>query len=147
MALAGQRRVASRLAVETIIERYYREPATEVEESLAKAIKRANQKILQESEKGDFLTMETTIVCAVIRGEQLYVAHLGDSRAYLMRSGELTRLTRDHSRVQALIDDQKLSEEQARSQPERNLITRSFTLAICCSCAPMDYMASYATKK
>lgn len=117
--------LASRLAVETIIERYYREPATDVEESLAKAIKRANQKILQESEKRDFLTMHTTVVCAVIRGKQLYVAHLGDSRAYLMRSGELTRLTRDHSRVQALIDDQKLTEEEARSHPERNLITRS----------------------
>lgn len=117
--------LASSLAVQFMIDRYYKQSSTDIETSLLNAINQANKNILKESEKRDILSMYTTIVCAVICGDQLYVAHLGDSRAYLMRSGELKRLTKDHSRVQALIDEGKLSEEEVKTYPARNLITRS----------------------
>ena len=117
--------LASGLAVQTIIDRFYKDPSTDIEASLRAAIIKADQRLIEESEKRDIISMQTTVVCAVFRGQTLYVAHAGDSRAYLMRSGELTRLTTDHSKVQALVQAEKLTEEEARTHPDRNIITRS----------------------
>ena len=67
----------------------------------------------------------TTVVAALVRGAGAWVAHVGDSRAYRYRAGALERLTSDHSYVQEEIDAGRLSEEEAREHPRRNLITRS----------------------
>ena len=69
--------------------------------------------------------MGTTCVAAVIEGEALYVAHAGDSRAYLMREGELTQLTADHSYVAEQVRAGAISEEGARKSRFRNIITRA----------------------
>ncbi|MGB0385401.1 MAG: PP2C family protein-serine/threonine phosphatase [Ardenticatenaceae bacterium] len=111
--------VASRLAVETIIEHYYTAPATRVEYALKNAILRAHQRLQAKSEA------RTTVVCALICGSRLVVAHVGDSRAYLLRAGKLKRVTSDHSVVQEMIDKDQLSEEEAQRHPDRHLITRS----------------------
>ncbi|MGL5826564.1 MAG: PP2C family protein-serine/threonine phosphatase [Nocardioides sp.] len=67
----------------------------------------------------------TTAVVAHFDGEQLSFGHVGDSRAYLLRGEELRQLTRDHTFVQSLIDEGRLSEEGARSHPNRNLILKA----------------------
>ncbi|MGB0388266.1 MAG: Stp1/IreP family PP2C-type Ser/Thr phosphatase [Ardenticatenaceae bacterium] len=117
--------IASSIAVQTIIENYYTVPGSSVESTLKNAILRAHEQIRAESQKHDLHKMRTTVVCAVIRGANLTVAHLGDSRAYVLREGELIRLTSDHSVVQELIDTQELSKEEASYHPEKHVITRA----------------------
>jgi len=117
--------IASSIAVQTIIENYYTVAGTTVESTLKNAILRAHERIRVESQKRKLPKMRTTVVCAVICGDRLTVAHLGDSRAYLLREGQLKRVTNDHSVVQELLDQDKLTEEEASHYPERNVITRA----------------------
>jgi protein phosphatase len=67
----------------------------------------------------------TTVTAAVFEGDRLGMAHVGDSRAYLLRDGEIRRLTTDHTFVQSLIDEGRITEEEARVHPHRNLILRA----------------------
>src|SRR5919112_1010172 len=67
----------------------------------------------------------TTCTAAYVGEGEVTVAHVGDSRAYLWRDGELTRLTRDHSLVGELVARGKLTEEQAEAHPQRSVITRA----------------------
>jgi protein phosphatase len=69
--------------------------------------------------------MGTTCTAAYVGDSEVTVAHVGDSRAYLWRGGELTRLTRDHSLVGELVARGKLTEEQAEAHPQRSVITRA----------------------
>lgn len=68
--------------------------------------------------------MGTTLTAALLRDGKLALVHAGDSRAYLLRDGVLTRLTRDDTFVQALVDQGVLSPEEARHHPQRSLVTR-----------------------
>ena len=68
--------------------------------------------------------MGTTVTGAVFDGQRIGLAHLGDSRAYLLRDGRLERLTHDHSWVQSLVDDGKISAEEAAYHPHRSLLLR-----------------------
>jgi protein phosphatase len=69
--------------------------------------------------------MGTTCTVAYVAEEEVVIAHVGDSRAYLLRDGELTRLTRDHSLVGELVDRGKVTEEEALTHPQRSVITRA----------------------
>ena len=69
--------------------------------------------------------MGTTCTAAYVGESDVTIAHVGDSRAYLWRDGELTRLTRDHSLVGELVARGKLTEEQAEAHPQRSVITRA----------------------
>ena len=68
--------------------------------------------------------MGTTVTGALFDGERLALAHIGDSRAYLLRDGRLERLTHDHSWVQSLVDDGKISLEEAAYHPHRSLLLK-----------------------
>jgi protein phosphatase len=69
--------------------------------------------------------MGTTLTAAYLSDGQLVIAHVGDSRAYLLRDGQLTRLTQDHSLVDELVRQGKLTEAQAAEHPQRSIITRA----------------------
>jgi protein phosphatase len=69
--------------------------------------------------------MGTTAVAAAVRGSEVYVANVGDSRAYVLRQGEFVQITKDHSFVQEQIDANILTPEAARTHPKRNVITRA----------------------
>src|SRR3712207_5243492 len=69
--------------------------------------------------------MGTTCTVAYVADDEVVIAHVGDSRAYLLRDGELTRLTRDHSLVGELLDRGKVTEEEALTHPQRSVITRA----------------------
>jgi protein phosphatase len=68
--------------------------------------------------------MGTTATILMRYGSKLALAHIGDSRAYLLRDGELTRLTHDHTFVQSLVDEGRITEEEAEQHPQRSIITR-----------------------
>jgi protein phosphatase len=67
----------------------------------------------------------TTLTAAVILGRRLYIAHVGDSRAYLFSDGKLRLLTTDHSYVRRLLDTGQLTEEEAAVHPQRNMLYKA----------------------
>lgn len=120
--------VASRIAVETLTELYYEQPvgATEIPERLRRAFRAANDRIFKDgSAEGEQNMMGTTLVAAVVRGRDLTVANVGDSRAYLVRANRLQQVTRDHSLVAEQVAAGAMTEEEARESTHRNIITRA----------------------
>ncbi len=76
-------------------------------------------------ENFDMRGMGTTLTALLWDGERFAVGHIGDSRCYLVREGELTQLTRDHTMVQALVDDGRMAAEQAAEHPGRSMLMRA----------------------
>jgi PPM family protein phosphatase len=95
-------------------------------DALADVIESANRAIHARSRsEAEHAGMGTTLTAAYVGENDVTVAHVGDSRAYLLRGGELIRLTRDHSLVGELVARGKLTEEQAEAHPQRSVITRA----------------------
>ena len=95
-------------------------------ERLRYAMNQASVQIRRKSEESpETRGMGTTVVTLVLDGDRAHLAHVGDSRAYLLRDGTLTRLTRDHTVVQQEIDAGRLTPELARLLPHRNILTQS----------------------
>src|SRR5688500_3787305 len=95
-------------------------------EALAALIQEANARIHEQARNdAQHAGMGTTTTAAYLTGDAVVVAHVGDSRCYLLRDDDLIRLTRDHSLVDELIRRGKLTEEQAESHPQRSVITRA----------------------
>ena len=98
----------------------------EVKNLLVKAIRNGNDELVVSTmNRGTRSPMGTTVVSAVVRNSDAVVAHCGDSRAYLIHDSDIKLLTKDHSMVQELVDAGKISEEQARNHPNKNIITRA----------------------
>jgi protein phosphatase len=119
--------VASRMAVEIIQEVYSKERMEQdVLEALKSAFGEANFTILQKSlEQEDLNGMGTTATALVIKGDQTFVGHMGDSRAYLFRNTTVHQLTRDHSMVNRMVEQGLLSKEEAQHHPQRNVIYKT----------------------
>ncbi len=123
--------VASELCagkVRDALKRGYREKMTvsSAKNLLSSAINAANTLVFEESLKSTELKgMGTTVVAAVVMGNIAVIAHVGDSRAYLINKKDIKFVTKDHSFVQMLIDNGRLSEEAAKTHPDRNVITRA----------------------
>ncbi|MEZ4365627.1 MAG: Stp1/IreP family PP2C-type Ser/Thr phosphatase [Kofleriaceae bacterium] len=133
--------VASKMAAETIGDFYNRTREDEdatwpykmdrslsyVENRLVCAVKLANLRIFETSSRDlRYKGMGTTLVSSMVAGDKIYVGHVGDSRVYRIRDGEITQLTRDHS----LLEDYKeakpdMTEEEERNFPHKNVITRA----------------------
>jgi serine/threonine protein phosphatase PrpC len=93
---------------------------------LKTAIRFANQKVLDAMrERADYEGMATTVVAALVEDGLVNVAHVGDSRVYLFRAGNLSQLTSDHSWVNEQIQNGVISPDQARTHPLRNVVTRA----------------------
>ena len=117
--------IASRMAVRIIPEKYYSNPNDQVLESITEAMAFANDAIYQSAKTPGREKMATTVACAVIRENTLFIGHVGDSRAYLLRGGVLTQMTEDHSWVNEQVRIGKIAPEELTNHPQRNLITRS----------------------
>ncbi len=93
---------------------------------LASAIRLANETVYRAAmNRSDYEGMGTTIVAALLDGPVVSIAHVGDSRAYLVREGALAKLTEDHSLVAEQVRRGLLSEEEAEHSPQQNIITRA----------------------
>ena len=101
------------------------------QDALTLAVRLANLEILEKGRSGnpEFEGMGSTVVIALIQetnnGMELITAHVGDSRIYLRRDDKLTQLTKDHTQVQWLIDNNALDEEGARNHPDSSVLTRA----------------------
>jgi PPM family protein phosphatase len=121
-ARAGE--VASRLAVESF--QYGLQDPIDAEGSLAAHARAANVRIHERSQAdAEHAGMGTTLTAVYVGEEEVAIAHVGDSRAYCLRDGELLRLTDDHSLVDELIRQGKLTPEEAVEHPQRSVITRA----------------------
>lgn len=117
--------VASKMAVETIRKVYYAS-----EESVVKSLKAAfiaaNEKINSEAQRNTQRKgMGTTATAVVIRGDELYYAHIGDSRLYLLNSEGITQLSTDHTYIQQLLRNGEITKEAAVVHPDRNVLIRA----------------------
>jgi protein phosphatase len=117
--------VASSTAVQIL--RRLDAPAPEnTQQALAGAIHRAHDRIAELVEENpEYDGTSTTVTAGLFDGHKLTIAHVGDSRGYLLRDGVLSQLTKDHTFVQSLIDEGRITEEDSRTHPHRNLILRA----------------------
>lgn len=98
----------------------------QAKEFIAETIYNVNDHVFQESEKQAKLKkMSTTLVLAYVLDQEILIAHVGDSRAYAYRYGQLEQLTEDHSYVNELIRSGEISEEEGKYHPKRNAVTES----------------------
>lgn len=118
--------VASRMAIEALKERLEALDTDDTALVLRQAYRRANEQIYEGgSAHGEENMMGTTLVSALVRGTDLTVANVGDSRAYLVRAGAMTQVTEDHSLIAEQVRMGVISEEEARASQHRNIITRA----------------------
>jgi PPM family protein phosphatase len=123
-AQAGE--VASRIAAGAFEKRSQvseGEPAEGQLEEIAQAANRQIHQLAQEDSSR--AGMGTTLTSALVRGDEVSFGHVGDSRAYVLRDGKLKRLTKDHSLVEELRRQGRLTEEEAEEHPQRSIITRA----------------------
>jgi len=115
--------VASAIAVETLRDHAPRRPDAK---ALARAVKAANREVIRAAREGyGKAGMGTTMTAAIVEGSRIVLAHVGDSRAYLLHAGTLRQLTEDHSMVADMIRRGQLTEAEARYHPNRSVITRA----------------------
>ncbi|MBM6545000.1 Stp1/IreP family PP2C-type Ser/Thr phosphatase [Janibacter sp. YIM B02568] len=102
--------------------------AGEASTQLSRALARANREIARIAEERSELTGMGTTTTALMRARnKLILAHIGDSRAYLLRDEVFTQITTDHSFVQTLIDEGRITEDEASTHPQRSVVTRVLT--------------------
>jgi PPM family protein phosphatase len=95
-------------------------------QQLAEQVRQANRAILDAARDDRSLSgMGTTLTAAFMEGEDLHLAHVGDSRAYLLRGGELTQLSEDHTLVHRMVQEGKITEEEAEHHPQRSILIRA----------------------
>jgi serine/threonine protein phosphatase PrpC len=118
--------VASEYAVKKVLHEYYRSSQPDLGERLKSAARAANADLFEHVEQHPELgRMGTTIVAAAIHGDQLVICNVGDSRAYLIRSGEIRQITHDHSLVANLVEEGSITPEEAKTHPKRNIVLRT----------------------
>ncbi|NMA87444.1 MAG: Stp1/IreP family PP2C-type Ser/Thr phosphatase [Tissierellia bacterium] len=97
-----------------------------IKNNIIESFNEANEKIYRKAMKEEECSgMGTTVVLAYISDENLYIGHVGDSRAYSLYGEEFLQITEDHSLVEELIKNGSISKEEAKTHPQRNIITRA----------------------
>lgn len=120
--------VASQLMIAAVAHLDDDEPGDDILGKLERATRAGNEAIAEQVEEEPELDgMGTTLTSILFVGNKLGLAHIGDSRAYLLRGGELAQITRDDTFVQSLVDEGRITPEQAHTHPQRSLIMRALT--------------------
>jgi protein phosphatase len=121
---------ASRLAGETVKAQYLGSDTTDVATALRQSLSRANARIYTEAQANPELRgMGTTTSVLAVRGDHGWLAHVGDSRIYLVRGDEIQQLTDDHSLVATMVREGLLTSQEAETHPRRNVLQRSMGVA------------------
>ncbi|HPY97205.1 MAG TPA: Stp1/IreP family PP2C-type Ser/Thr phosphatase [Candidatus Cloacimonadota bacterium] len=118
--------IASQMAVDIIKDEVSNKQGLSKNKLLSDALIRAHNSIKhRQTENPDIADMGTTAVALLLDDHQFWYAHAGDSRLYLSRNGKITRLSKDHSLVQQMIDGGIITERDAKEHPKKNIITRA----------------------
>jgi protein phosphatase len=118
--------VASSEVISTLVTLDDDVPGSDILTSLGTAVQRANDQLRAMVEEDPQLEgMGTTLTALLWTGQRLGLVHVGDSRAYLLRDGVLTQITQDHTWVQRLVDEGRITEEEATTHPQRSLLMRA----------------------
>ncbi len=119
--------VASQQAVDSMLESLReRDPSERAAEALVRSVSNANTEIAAAAQKDRNLKgMGTTVVATIVEADRFTIAHVGDSRAYLVRDAEIRQLTEDHSMVAELVKAGVITPEAAETHPYRSAISRS----------------------
>jgi protein phosphatase len=113
--------VASSLALDTVQGMFERR-----EGSLTEQVTSANRAVFERSQSDRAVAgMGTTLTAALVDGDRVHLAHVGDSRAYLFRAGTLTQLTEDHTLVHRMVMEGEITEAEAETHPHRSILTRA----------------------
>ena len=122
--LGGQR--ASEMAVSTIQQVYFEQNARNIPQNLADAFERANATIFDEAERKELEHhMGTTCSALVLTDERGYIAHVGDSRIYRIREGDIEQLTQDHTVVEEMFNNHLIDREDAALHPGKSVLSRA----------------------
>lgn len=124
--------VASKMATEEVkeyVNKHFEKNKSSREsivDMLNKAVEHANKVVYKKSKNNKELEgMGTTLDVCLIYNSKVYIAHIGDSRVYRIRKEFLRRITKDHSYVQTLIEDGKITKEEAYNHPKKNMLTKA----------------------
>lgn len=124
--------IASKLAVQTVrdyIENNFdkiEHTKEEILNMIKKSMENANSVVYEESKKDDNLQgMGTTLDVCFIYNNKIYIGHVGDSRVYLIRKEIARKITKDHSYVQQLVEDKKITREEAEHHPKKNMLLKA----------------------
>ena len=124
--------IASKLAVQTVrdyIENNFdkiEHTKEEILNMIKKSMENANSVVYEESKKDDNLQgMGTTLDVCLIYNNKIYIGHVGDSRVYLIRKEIARKITKDHSYVQQLVEDKKITREEAEHHPKKNMLLKA----------------------
>ena len=121
---------ASRLAAETVKAQYLGSETQDIPAALKESLLRANARIFSEAQSNPELRgMGTTTSVLAVRGDRGWLAHVGDSRIYHVRGGEIQQLTDDHSLVATMVREGLLTSAEAENHPRRNVLQRSMGVA------------------
>lgn len=121
---------ASRLAAETVKAQFLGSETTDIPTALKESLTRANARIFSEAQSNPELRgMGTTTSVLAVRGDRGWLAHVGDSRIYLVRNDRITQLTEDHSLVATMVREGLLTSAEAETHPRRNVLQRSMGVA------------------
>jgi protein phosphatase len=121
-ALGGE--LAAQLAIDAIRRKLEAANSSNIAELLSVSIEEANRVIVLRRQNPAFSAMGTTVVAALIQGDQISLTHAGDSRAYLVRGPQIQQLTVDHTYVQELVERGAIGADEALSHPQAHVLTK-----------------------
>jgi protein phosphatase len=122
--------LASKLALDMLYVEFYGRSGTPGQNALRRGVEKANFEIFKAAQQLGVGHMGTTLSAAFIDGSTLFLAHVGDSRIYLVRGGQAACLTNDHTSVGDLVRARVIRSDRVRTHPQRSILTRSVGLAM-----------------
>jgi protein phosphatase len=122
--------VASTIALETFFETFYRETTANVARCLKRSVDSANLGVYQAAQRLGVVRMGTTLTAGTLIDRHLHLAHVGDSRAYLIRNRRAICLTDDHTHVGDMVRMKVLSPDKVRAHAQRSVLTKALGLAL-----------------
>ena len=122
--------VASTTALETFFDTFYSDPHANVARLLKRCVDKANLSVVQAAQQLGVVRMGTTLTAVSLIGHRLHLAHVGDSRAYLIRDRQATVLTHDHTHVGDLVRMKVITPDKLRTHAQRSILTKGLGLGL-----------------